>query len=61
MVQSSIVTPALKPESRLTAEFKACLREEAQAIEKRMALLLGNSRAAGKTSARRAGRPTKRA
>ena len=35
MVQSSIVTPALKPESRLPiAEFKACLREEAQVIRR---------------------------
>lgn len=61
MVQSSIVTPALKPESRLTAEFKACLREEAQAIEKRLALLLGSSGTAGKAAVRRASRPAKRA
>ena len=41
VAQSSIATPALKPESRLTAEFKQCLREEARAIEKRLALLFG--------------------
>ena len=58
-VQSSIVTPALKPESRLTAEFKACLREEAQSIEKRVALLLGNSRAAGKAAVRRSKKTAK--
>ena len=59
MLQSSIVTPALKPESRLTAEFKACLHQEAQSIEKRVALLLANSGAAGKAVARRVGRPVR--
>jgi DNA-binding transcriptional LysR family regulator len=43
MLQTSIFTPVLKPESRLIAEFKACLREEAQAVEKRVASLLGSS------------------
>jgi len=55
MVQTSIFTPVLTPESRLIAEFKACLREEARLIEKRVASLLGNSRAA----ARRQGQPAK--
>jgi hypothetical protein len=41
MMQTSICSPVLKPESRLTAEFKACLREEAQSIQERVALLLG--------------------
>lgn len=59
VVQSSIVTPALKPESRLIADFKTCLREEAKAIEKRVALLLRNAGAASKASARPAGRRPK--
>jgi DNA-binding transcriptional LysR family regulator len=42
MMQTCICSPVLKPESRLTAEFKACLREEAQAIQERVALLLGD-------------------
>ena len=54
VVQSSIVTPALKPESRLTAEFKACLREEADSVEKRLALLLGSG--AARKAPRRSGR-----
>jgi DNA-binding transcriptional LysR family regulator len=41
MVRTSICTPALKPESRLTAEFKACLREEAQSVQRQVAALLG--------------------
>jgi DNA-binding transcriptional LysR family regulator len=40
-MQTSICSPVLKPESRLTAEFKACLREEAQSIQRRVASLLG--------------------
>ena len=59
MLQSSIVTPALKPESRLTADFKTCLREEARSIEKRVALLLGGSGFGGKAAARRADRRTR--
>ena len=43
MVQTSIYTPVLKLESRLVAEFKACLREEAKSLEKRVAALLGNA------------------
>jgi DNA-binding transcriptional LysR family regulator len=43
MIQTSVFTPALAPQSRLIAEFKTCLREEAQALEKRVALLLGKS------------------
>jgi DNA-binding transcriptional LysR family regulator len=43
MMQTSIFTPVLKAESRLIAEFKLALREEARTIEKRVALLLGNS------------------
>lgn len=41
MMQTSLCSPVLKPESRLTAEFKACLREEAQSIQRRVAALLG--------------------
>lgn len=59
MVQTSIFTPVLMPESRLTSEFKACLREEANSIEKRVALLLGSSGRAGKAAARRLGRQSK--
>jgi DNA-binding transcriptional LysR family regulator len=32
-----IITPVLKPESRLIAHFKTCLREEAKALERRLA------------------------
>jgi len=46
MVQTSIFTPILALESRLIAEFKACLREEARLLETRVASLLGNSGAA---------------
>jgi DNA-binding transcriptional LysR family regulator len=53
MVQTSIYTPILKPESRLVEEFTACLREEAKSLEKRVAALLGGTKAA----ARRAQRP----
>jgi DNA-binding transcriptional LysR family regulator len=53
MVQTSIFTPILKPESRSVAEFKTCLREEAQALEKRVALLLSKSGFAGKAKRRR--------
>jgi DNA-binding transcriptional LysR family regulator len=56
MLQTSIFTPVLMPESRLIAEFKACLREEAQEIEKRVALLWG---ATGKAAARGSGRAAK--
>ncbi len=52
MMQTSICTPVLKPESRLTAEFKACLREEAQSIQQRVALLLGDNDAAGLAATR---------
>lgn len=45
MVQTSIFTPKLTPESRLIAEFKNCLREEGAVLEKRVASLLGNSAA----------------
>jgi DNA-binding transcriptional LysR family regulator len=50
MVRTSICSPVLKPESRLTAEFKACLREEAQSIQQRIASLLGDSDAARKAA-----------
>jgi hypothetical protein len=43
MMPTSICSPMLKPESRLIAEFKACLREEAQSIQERVALLLDKS------------------
>jgi DNA-binding transcriptional LysR family regulator len=56
MVQTSIFSPILKPESRLIAEFKACLRHEAQALEKRVAAWLGKSREAGKAAMRRSKR-----
>jgi DNA-binding transcriptional LysR family regulator len=36
-VEVGIVTPPLKPESRLTAAFKTCLREEAHIVENRVA------------------------
>jgi DNA-binding transcriptional LysR family regulator len=48
MIQTSIFFPALAPESRLVAEFKAYLREEAQAVEKRVARALGKSVAGGR-------------
>jgi DNA-binding transcriptional LysR family regulator len=56
MIQTSIFTPALAPQSRSIAEFKTCLREEARSLEKRVAALLGHS---GAKAA--AGRPAKRA
>jgi hypothetical protein len=59
MVQTCIYTPVLTPESRSIAEFKACLREEAKAIEKRVAMLLG--KAADKTAMRRSRRPARQA
>ena len=43
MVQTSIFTPKLTPESRLIAEFKKCLREEGAVLEKRVASLLADS------------------
>jgi hypothetical protein len=46
MIQTSIFTPILAPESRLIAEFKACLRQEAKVIEEKVAALLGNPGAA---------------
>jgi DNA-binding transcriptional LysR family regulator len=52
MVQTSIFTPVLVPESRMATAFKACLREEARAIEQRVALLLGHSIPAPRTGAR---------
>jgi DNA-binding transcriptional LysR family regulator len=51
MIQTSIFTPVLAPQSRLMAEFKLCLREEARLLEKRVASLLGG--AAAKTAAGR--------
>jgi DNA-binding transcriptional LysR family regulator len=41
-VHVGIVTPPLKPDSRLTTLFKASLREEAKAIEQRLARRLVN-------------------
>jgi len=55
MIQTSIFTPALAPQSRLVAEFKDCLRQEGRLLEKRVAALLGGSSA--KTVARRVHRP----
>lgn len=66
MIQTSIFTPVLKPDSRLIAEFKACLREEAKGIEKRVALLLGRSgantgeRPVGRRSGRKPARQARR-
>lgn len=60
MLQTSIFIPVLTPESRSVAAFKDCLREEAKAIEKRVAALLGNSRAAAKIATRGLRRPPKR-
>jgi DNA-binding transcriptional LysR family regulator len=59
MIQTSIFTPILRPESRLVAEFKACLREEAQSLEKRVALLLGSASVAGARRLRRSTKPAK--
>jgi DNA-binding transcriptional LysR family regulator len=56
MVQTSIFTPVLKPESRPAAAFKACLCEEAKSLEKRVTLLLGNSIVARKAAMSRPGR-----
>jgi DNA-binding transcriptional LysR family regulator len=61
MIQTSIYTPVLVPQSRLIAEFESCLREEAQSLEKRVGLLLGHSGAASKAAAGRERRPTKAA
>jgi DNA-binding transcriptional LysR family regulator len=55
MVQTSVYTPSLKPESRLVADFIACLRQEAASLEKRVAMLLGHSgtKAAARSTKRR--------
>ena len=39
MIQASMITPAMKPESRLMRDFKNCLREEARLVEKRLSQL----------------------
>ena len=54
MVQTSIYAPALRPESRLVADFRACLHEEARALEKRVAALMGRSRGRPRRPAKRA-------
>jgi DNA-binding transcriptional LysR family regulator len=59
MIQTNVFTPALAPQSRLIAEFKACLREEAKSLENRVAALLGHSGA--KPAAARSRRPKKAA
>jgi hypothetical protein len=41
VVQVGIITPPLKADSRLTTLFKDALREEAKAIEQRLARHLG--------------------
>jgi DNA-binding transcriptional LysR family regulator len=48
VMQTSMFTPALKPESRLRAAFMACVREEARAIEKRVAAMMGGAARAGR-------------
>jgi hypothetical protein len=45
LLSTSIFSPVLKPESRLTAEFMACLHEEARSIRERVGLLLGDQAA----------------
>lgn len=52
MLQTSIYTPVLVPESRSTAAFKLALHEEAKAIEKRVAAMLGKSAVAGRPKRR---------
>jgi DNA-binding transcriptional LysR family regulator len=39
IVQTSIIVPATKPESRVTRDFKTCLIEEARVVEKRLSQL----------------------
>jgi DNA-binding transcriptional LysR family regulator len=39
MIQASMVTPAMKAESRLVRDFKTCVRQEAALLEKRLAKL----------------------
>lgn len=39
VVQTSMIVPATKPESRVTREFKTCLVEEAAVVEKRLSQL----------------------
>jgi len=60
MIQTSIFTAALKPESRLIAEFKDSLRQEARELEKRVALLFGNPSKAETATERRPNRPPRR-
>ena len=50
MLQTSIYTPVMVPESRSTAAFKLALREEAKAIEKRAAAFLGHRARPAKSS-----------
>lgn len=45
MIQVSVATPAMKPESRLMRDFKTCLREEAQLVEKRLSQLFRSTAA----------------
>ena len=58
MIQTSIFTPALAPESRSLAAFKVCLREEAKVIEKRVAALMGKA-GAGKRHVEKSGKAAK--
>jgi DNA-binding transcriptional LysR family regulator len=39
MIQASMITPAMKPESRLMRDFKNCLREEARLVEEQLSQL----------------------
>jgi len=43
MIQASIITPAMKPESRVMRDFKNCLREEARLAEKKLSQLYRNT------------------
>jgi DNA-binding transcriptional LysR family regulator len=42
MVQTSFIVPTMKPESRVTRDFKACLIEEARVFEKRLSRLFAD-------------------
>lgn len=54
MIQVSMITPAMKPESRLMHDFKDCLREEAGLVEKRLSQALrGTARRSGGGTTRR--------
>jgi DNA-binding transcriptional LysR family regulator len=45
IVQTSLLVPTTKPESRVTRDFKDCLIEEARVVENRLSLLFAAQRA----------------